>query len=170
MTQRTLYLLRHADARETSASHRDKDRELSPFGREQVARVAQALAALGPAPQRLLVSTAMRTRQTAEGLRLGRDLDYSDALYHAGSFGVCEEISLVDPAVTSLLVVGHAPGIPATAMLLADPATSDPAALETIGTRYPTATLCRLELDVAWPDLPDAPRGVARLTHAIVTQ
>lgn len=129
-------------------------------------RVAQSLAALHSKVQLILTSSAMRTRQTAEGLKLGCQIEYSDVLYHAGALGVCEEISVVDDAVTSLLVVGHAPGIPGAVHLLADPTASDPEALAVVAHGYPTATLCMIELDGRWADVATHPERSGRLVRA----
>lgn len=159
-----LYLLRHATAETFAADFRDHSRRLTDVGREQVARVREALAPMSPQPRKVLVSTAMRTRQTAEGLRLGADLWYRDSLYESSMLSLSDELAAVPDDVESVLLVGHAPGVPTLAHALSDPTTSDPTALARLEQGYPTATLCRIELDGSWGDIYGA-RG--RLTEVV---
>ena len=67
-----------------------------------------------------------------------------------------EALRDLDGDCRTVLLVGHAPGVPAVAYELADPETSDPAALAAIDGRFPAATLARLELTGDWADLETA--------------
>ena len=94
----------------------------------------------------------MRTRQTTELLGLGQPAHHVSAIYNAGSDTIKEVISDVDEDVRLLLVVGHAPGVPTLAHILADEATSDKEALAAIRWGFPTATLVGLEITGSWDD------------------
>jgi len=59
------------------------------------------------------------------------------------------------------MLVGHAPGIPALAQLLAGP-DSDQDATARMQTKFPTAAIAVLQLDGEWAD---ATAGNAVLTH-----
>lgn len=60
-----LILWRHADAREPEPGEPDEDRALTPKGERQAARMAHWLNRHLPSNARVLVSPALRTRQTA---------------------------------------------------------------------------------------------------------
>lgn len=162
---RRLVLLRHAKAERAGAVD-DVLRPLRLDGRRQAGRVGAALRESGLVPERVLCSSALRTRQTWELLasQLGDvepEVTVSDALYAADVPDVLELVAATDPRVRTLLVVGHEPTMAATASHLADPA-SDGGALAQVRVGVPTATYSVLESDAAW----DAwgPRG-ALLTY-----
>jgi phosphohistidine phosphatase len=149
-----LYLLRHADAASIGTDARDITRELTPKGREQARAVGEALAA--QRVEFVLSSSATRARQTTELLRLPAPIRYVDRLYNAGSRQVLAELFGVDDQVRTVLIVGHAPGIPALALNLADRQHSSPAALGLIRYNYPPATLVGLEFYGGWSALAEA--------------
>jgi phosphohistidine phosphatase len=66
MTERRIYIIRHAIAEDVSSTGRDEDRALTPEGRKKMKRAARGLAALDVAPARLLSSPLVRAWQTAE--------------------------------------------------------------------------------------------------------
>lgn len=140
----TLLLLRHAQAANFAPGKGDHARPLTPRGHEQAARVGTLLAST-PIDQ-VLCSTSTRTRETLAELGLDCPVEYLDAIYQAGSDTIARLIGEVDDAVGTLLVVGHAPGIPTLAHVLAGEG-SDAAAVETLDAGYPTATLTRVEVN-----------------------
>ena len=78
-----LFLLRHAKTHPAEPGEEDHDRTLMPRGRDDAARMARHLRAHGLAPERVLVSSAVRTLQTAELALAVRDegaLDVEDVL------------------------------------------------------------------------------------------
>ncbi|MDO5710451.1 MAG: histidine phosphatase family protein [Micrococcales bacterium] len=120
---RILVLLRHAQAK-GSSSEGDLGRELTASGRRTAAAVGEWLLAQGVRPDAVVISPSTRTRQTWEGLRRGgleaQDV-YSDAaLYDADPQDIVESIHAVPEDVSTLVVIGHAPGVPALALNLAD--------------------------------------------------
>ncbi|HQY99537.1 MAG TPA: histidine phosphatase family protein [Propionicimonas sp.] len=149
-----LYLLRHADALSTGTDWRDVTRELSPKGRTQARAVGELLAK--QRVELVLCSSATRARQTAELLKLPVPIRHLDRLYNAGSRQLMAELMGVEDRVRTVLVVGHAPGIPGLAANLADRAHSNPEALSLIRYNYPPATLVGLEFYGGWSALVEA--------------
>ena len=149
-----LYLMRHAEAASTGADWRDVSRELTPRGRTQARDVGELLGR-----QRIelvLSSSATRARQTTELLSLPVPIRYVDRLYNAGSRALLAELSGIPDQVRTVLLVGHAPGIPALAENLADRLHSSPEALALIRYNYPPATLVGLEFFGGWSALAEA--------------
>lgn len=145
---RRLVLMRHA-ATESANPQGDKARELLPEGRQRAAEVGQDLAELGL--ERALVSTATRTRQTFEALGLDIPAEFLEVLYRDGTETALQRIAETDPAVSGLLVVGHAPVIPALSAQLAY--ASDRREADELQCSYPTATFTEFTFDGEWADL-----------------
>lgn len=107
-----LLLWRHAEAEDGT---RDLERALTPRGREQAARVAAWLHAHGPKFDRIIVSPARRTRETADALELPYEV------IEAVEPGAAPEQVLAaagwPDAKSSVLVVGHQPTMGRTAAL-----------------------------------------------------
>lgn len=158
MTTRTVLLLRHAEAGDPPPGGGDIDRRLTADG-EQQARAVGAALSVGPTVDTVLCSAAARTRQTFEllGLRVDPErTDISRDYYNAGADTLVDALRGLDGDCRTVLLVGHAPGLPSVAYELADPETSDPAALAAIAGRFPIATLARLEFDGDWAELETA--------------
>ena len=149
---RVLYLMRHASA-DSWGILGDAFRSLTPAGRAEAEYIGEKLADSGI--QHVVVSTSARTRQTVANLGLGVDVEPNPHLYGAGSGTVLDIVRELDPDLTSVLVVGHAPSIPTLVHLLADPE-SDAGALDLVSTHFPAATCCRFEFDGPWADLASA--------------
>lgn len=155
-----LFLLRHAEAANNGTDGRDVTRELTSLGRSQARSLADFLA--GQRIELVLCSTAIRARQTTELLRLPAPIRFSDRIYHAGSRQLLAELNGVEDRIHTVLVVGHAPGVPALAGNIADPAHSSADALSRIRYNYPPATLVGLEFFDGWSALAQARLYLAR--------
>lgn len=111
-----LILWRHADARDEREDIPDEERPLTPKGERQAQRMARWLNLQLPDTTRVLVSPALRTRQTAQALErktrsmpaLGPD-GTVDGLLHASRWPDAKE---------PVLVVGHQPTLGLTAAYL----------------------------------------------------
>lgn len=155
-----LFLMRHAEAANTGSDRRDVSRELTARGRVQAAEVGELLGR--QRVELVLSSSATRARQTAELLGLPAPIRFLDRLYNAGSRQLLAELSGVPDQVRTVLVVGHAPGIPALAQTLADRQHSSPEALSLIRYNYPPATLVGLEFHGGWSAIAEARLFTAR--------
>jgi phosphohistidine phosphatase len=125
--ERRLVMLRHAKA-EPSGDRSDTLRALAVAGRYQCSDVGARLVAAGLVPELVLVSSAVRARQTWELVLAGfgdvpqPEVRVSDDLYGAGPRDVLALLQGIDEGVSSVLVVGHEPTMSVTASMLADPA------------------------------------------------
>lgn len=164
---RRLVLLRHAKA-ESPASLSDELRPLALRGRRQCADVARALRGADLVPDAVVVSSALRTRQTWDLVRTGLGelattrVEVTERLYLADVGELLEVVRAVDADVTTLLVVGHEPTVSATAARLAGE--GEPAHLAQVRTGLPTATSAVLETSVSWSQLGP---GAARLLDVV---
>lgn len=149
---RTLLLLRHARAVDFAPGRGDHDRPLTDDGVEQATAVGAALRARGVSVDRVICSSATRTRQTFNALGIDAECDVTDDAYNAGSDTLLELLRSLPEDVGTALLIGHGPGLPALAAELAGPG-SDQRALDVVNSRYPTATVSCYEIDVPWADL-----------------
>jgi phosphohistidine phosphatase len=117
-----LMLLRHAKAEKAESGMRDRDRRLNARGREDAARIAAHMVRHALLPDRVLISSARRTRETwecmAPAFSADVPVDYQDRLYESGTETILTAIKAADPAASVLLVIGHNPGLYDTARLL----------------------------------------------------
>jgi phosphohistidine phosphatase len=111
----TLYLLRHAKSSWDDASQRDFERPLSHRGREAAALIGEFVQEKGIDFDLVLVSTAVRTRETIELIKerakFRGEVRYDERIYEATVSQLLDVISQVDSDRESVLLVGHNPGI-----------------------------------------------------------
>lgn len=103
---RQLILWRHAEAEEVHEDISDRARQLTPKGRKQAVRMGLWLGGHLPEKTHVLVSPAVRTMQTADGL--GHPYQVVESL--APERGV-EELwqAVLESGSANVLVVGHQP-------------------------------------------------------------
>jgi phosphohistidine phosphatase len=159
---KTLHLMRHAKSSWEDAGASDHDRALTASGREAAGLVANYLAAALSEVELVLCSSALRTCQTLDALRpvLAAEtvIRIEDELYEAGAADLLRRLRQVDGATPATLVVGHNPTMQNLTLELASE--GDPAAMERIRTKFPTAALATLTFGETWSQLD---RGAARL-------
>lgn len=162
---RLLVLMRHAHAKGHSL-HGDAGRELSKRGREQAREVGQWLVREGVRPDVVVMSSAVRTMQTWEQVhRSGvsaADIRRDDLIYNAHVDDLLEVISMTPETARTVLVIGHAPGIPAVASLVEDHTNPDDPRLTTART-WPTATVAVVSHRGPWSQFPGEATAVAAL-------
>jgi phosphohistidine phosphatase len=139
-----LTLIRHATA-DQDAGVRDFERPLSRKGHGEAQEMAKRLHERGLVPDLILVSSATRTRETADNIAkvLGvaaRLLQADDSLYLADGEHILSTIRAVGPRVSNLMVIGHNPGISAAAIALAP---------ETVNADLPTCGLLTMTVNCA---------------------
>ena len=127
MTARTLVLLRHAKA-ETPGDLDDFDRRLTTTGEIDADAAGAWLADEQLHPDLVLCSSAMRTRQTWQGVSIALaqaragagtpEVRYEDRLYAGGRTEVFDLLGKVPDTVRTVLVVGHNPTVSEVSLLL----------------------------------------------------
>ncbi|MCM3924536.1 histidine phosphatase family protein [Frankia sp. AiPs1] len=161
---RRLLLLRHAKSDWADGSIEDIDRPLSATGRRGCRLIARHLADNGLAPDLILCSAALRTRQTVEGIAEALPANVpvlvEDRLYLAQAQDMLERLREVDDGVPSILLVGHNPGMHTLAVALLAP--DERFRIPT----FPTAALAVEDLAVSrWAELgEDSTRLVSYVT------
>ena len=142
-----LVLLRHAKAEERRAD--DHSRVLAPRGVADCARVREWLLAKQLRPDRVLVSTSARTRQTWDLAGVGdAQPGYDAQVYDASLEDLLAVVRQTPADVATLVLVGHDPGLTLLAWTLDD----SPQAREWTDRGMRTAAVAVLEVD-AWPEL-----------------
>jgi phosphohistidine phosphatase len=130
MTRR-LILMRHAQ--QGGAAENDHGRRLTLEGHQQAHRVGARLARIGPIPERVLSSTALRCRETwaemAASLPDTIGLDFESGLYNASANELLDAVAAVDEATDRLLLLAHNPGMSLLALELAGSRESERAQL-----------------------------------------
>ena len=111
----TLYLLRHAKSSWNDSSQRDFERPLTDRGREACVLIGEFIEEKEIEFDLVLVSTAVRTRETIELVKERAKLDsevrYDDRIYEATVSQLLEVISQVYNDRENVLLVGHNPGM-----------------------------------------------------------
>jgi phosphohistidine phosphatase len=145
---KTLWLLRHAKASPGGEGMADRDRPLNARGRDAAARIGSHLAASDVHPELVLCSPALRTRETLEiaAKRLDEALaiEFEPELYLAGDRDLQERIERVPSDVSSVLVVGHNPGLAELALRLAMRGESE--AQAELRKKFPTCALAEFRI------------------------
>ena len=157
--------MRHARAEPYGPS--DRERPLTRSGRRDAAVVGQWLAQQGIVPDHSLVSASVRTIETSTEVRQASgatvEPEVRADLYAAEAGDILAAITAVPDDVTSLLYVGHNPGVEALAAALAGE--GDRRALGTLLTGFPTSGVAVYDVPVPWRELHE---GAARLADFYV--
>ena len=170
---RKLVLLRHAKSAWPDLP--DHERPLAGRGRRDAPVMGRWLRAAGHVPDQVLCSTARRARETWElaqpGLGAAPPVSFEDRVYGASAAQLLDLARHAPPAAKTLLIVGHDPGIPGLALLLAGAGASAGGGRESdavpqdvadrMRAKFPTAAIAVLELALPWDQLRP---GTARLT------
>jgi phosphohistidine phosphatase len=153
-----LFLLRHAKAVPSESGIEDFDRTLMLSGMQDAGAMARYLHKSDYKADLILCSTAARTAQTGELVvqQLECEIEYRDNLYLAEHSKLLAAIRGAPAAVSSLMMVGHNPGLEALAALLArEPVRrKERARHEALEEKFPTCALAILDFDVGrWRDI-----------------
>jgi phosphohistidine phosphatase len=157
-TGRTLILLRHAKA-EHVQGRPDHDRGLAPRGRGDARAVGVWISDPLHAGvlDLVLCSTSERTRQTLEGVLSGgacaADTRFDERIYGASAASLLDLLLEVPDSVNSVLMIGHAPGIPVLATALAHEASGSSEAIDRLSLGFPTCALAVLGIEGSWARL-----------------
>ncbi len=151
-----LLLLRHAKSSWDVPGLNDHDRPLNSRGRHAAPLMGRHIAAHALLPERIVCSTARRTRETLAGLLpyLDREMDIrlSRDLYDSGPADYIDVIRAFGGTARVLLIIGHNPTLQETAVELVG--TGNPALIDTIATEYPTASLAVIDFpEKKWSEI-----------------
>lgn len=142
-----LYLLRHAKAGWAQPGTRDFDRTLDASGQADAEKMGMAMHTRGYVPDLTLCSTAVRARQTLEGIAghadTGRVL-FLDTLYSDDATGYLNSIR-EHGASRSVLVIGHNPMMEDLAVAVSGDGETE--ALGALGSGFPTSGLAVIYFD-----------------------
>ena len=112
---KSLMLLRHAEALSATPALTDIDRVLSLHGKRQARRLGKWLGAHGWAPQRILCSSAVRARQTADAVTAAAEWNTPmlvlERLYNASADELLGVLHEQATDIDGVLLIAHAPGI-----------------------------------------------------------
>ena len=160
MKQRQLIVMRHATA--NPGRGRDHDRTLTAHGQEQARRVGSALRSLGPIPERILCSSAVRCRETWQAisaeLASGVVVDFEDDLYNASAESLLNSLAEIVHE-QNILLLAHNPGVSVLALELAG---GDEESVAHLRAGFDPAAIACFEIEGAWSTLS---AGSARLTR-----
>jgi phosphohistidine phosphatase len=166
---RLLLLVRHAKSAWPDVA--DHERPLAPRGRRQAPLVGAWLRDHGYRPDLVLCSTATRARETWQlitgELETSPRVTPEQRIYGAAGTVLLDLVRQTPQAVSTLLLVGHDPGVPDLAGTLAGDCAGGAAAgtLRRMAAKFPTGAVAVLTVAGAWRDLD---YGGARLTDFVV--
>ncbi len=150
---RTLYLLRHAKSSWDDPELADFDRPLAPRGIDAAKRIAAHMRASGIAPELVLCSPAKRAKETLAGLDnavADARVELNKDIYDATEADLLGVLHPLDPAVSSVMLIGHNPSTQRLALLLCE----EGGLLDALRAKYPTAALATLSIDdTEWHEL-----------------
>ncbi|TDD80275.1 SixA phosphatase family protein [Actinomadura rubrisoli] len=138
----TLIVLRHAKAA-AGLGIPDIDRTLTDRGRRDAAAAGEWLRANGLVPDRVLCSTAARTRETLARLAVDTEVRFESRIYDNDPEDLLALLAETQDGVERLLLIGHNPSVH---QLVHDLAGQAPDA-------FPTCALAVIEVPGAWTDL-----------------
>jgi phosphohistidine phosphatase len=151
-----LHLLRHAKSswKDDVADH---ERPLNKRGRERARLVGQNLCEAIGAVDLVLCSSAVRTRETCE-LALAKFATrprrlIEDGLYLADCGKLIDRLRRLDEGLTSVLLIGHNPGMHELALALAE--AGSPCAQALASGKFPTAARASFHVNTRWRALTD---------------
>lgn len=119
---RRLLVLRHAKTENDSPTGRDRDRRINDRGRADALDIANYLVHEQLTPEQIVVSSAVRTRQTLDIIQGEMspppDVTIDEALYHAGVSELFEIVRALGGTTNPLMLIGHNPGLHEFALAL----------------------------------------------------
>ena len=149
-------LLRHAKSSWSQPGASDHERPLNRRGQEAAPRIGAYLARHGLIPDRVLCSTARRTRETWELVAAeapaAPPATFEERIYDASPRTLLDVFRHAEAEAKSLLVVGHNPGLQEAATQLI--ASGDLEDRERLREKLPTGGLVVIDFAIAdWSKL-----------------
>ena len=148
---RHLVLLRHGKSAYPQGVP-DHERPLAERGLRQAGLAGDWIRSGVPPIDRVLCSTAARTRQTLAATGISAPTTFTDAIYGAYPDELLDLVHDLPGDDRIVLLIGHAPGLPDLAEDLAGPG-SDKDALAQVRTKFPTSAVAVIAVRGAWSDV-----------------
>ena len=146
--------MRHAKAEPFAAT--DHERTLTARGARDARDVGVHLRERGFVPDWVLVSSAVRARQTCDavcgGLGASPEMSVDDAVFMGSADVVLSCLASAPTDATTVMFVGHNPAASYLCHEL-DDGQGDPVAVSGLLKGFPPAAVCVLEVAVPWADL-----------------
>jgi phosphohistidine phosphatase len=165
--RRTLVLVRHGKS-SWDLDVDDHERPLSARGRRDAEAIGRWLSERSLRPDLVFCSTAIRTKQTWEYAMAGGatagEVQYRHEIYHAWVPELLTLIRNVGEEIHTLLVLGHAPGIPdLVENICVRTQSSDWAQMDS---KFPTSGLAVVNVPGPWKELGKARAELASFVVA----
>jgi phosphohistidine phosphatase len=165
--QRTLVLVRHGKS-SWDLDVDDHERPLSARGRRDAEAIGRWLGERSFRPDLVLCSTAIRTKQTWECAMAGGatagEVQYRREIYHARVPELLTLIRSIPDEIHTMLVLGHAPGIPdLVEHVCVRTQSPDWAQMDS---KFPTSALAVVNVPGPWPELGKARAELASFVVA----
>ena len=164
---RRLLLLRHAKTERPVFGGDDRTRKLTERGHSDAPKIAAYMTRHALIPDRAVVSPATRTRQTwdliAAGIRPAPRATYDERLYDATPQAILDIVKQSGRNVSTLLIVGHNPGLHEVAISLV--ATGEEDTRQRLSEKFPTSALA--VIDFALDDWSRVHTQAGRLDHFV---
>ena len=146
---KTLYLLRHAKSDWGDSSLKDFDRPLNDRGWKAAKAIGHEMRERDFAPDLVLVSPAVRTKETLaraeEGFGDKLNVVENRAIYLAETETLVDLVRGTQNDADRLMIIGHNPGMHELVLVLAN----GPIELrEEVAHKFPTAALAEISFDV----------------------
>lgn len=146
---KTLTLLRHAKSGWDDPVARDFDRPLNPKGQRAAALIGRHLQAIDARFDHIIASPAVRVVETIDHVAksYGATItpEWERRIYLASAATLLDLIGALPASATSVLMVGHNPGLEDLALMLAREDGS--AGRVAIEEKFPTASLAELQFE-----------------------
>lgn len=153
-----LILMRHAKTEPWNEGVNDRDRMLTPRGHGDAEAIAVAMQQAGWTPDKALVSTSRRTRESWRHVALvfpDCKSQLHDELYLAGIPAIEQRLSEAASACSTLLVIGHNPGMHDLAgSILRQAGSENHRAAMRLAAKFPTAAAALFESEEDDPYVP----------------
>jgi phosphohistidine phosphatase len=145
-----LILMRHAKTEPWNEGIDDFSRALTAQGHDDATRIAEEIVAIGWSPERILVSSARRARETCSEVAkvfTGEKVRPMESLYLTGVRGLAEAVTQNDGARV-LMLIGHNPGLHDFALsILREGGSLDHAAALRLHEKFPTSCAALFETE-----------------------
>ena len=150
---KTLLLMRHAKSSWRNDDLPDQERPINKRGRHDAPRMGRLLIERELTPQRILSSSALRAKQTAEAViencECKGEVEYLEKLYMAEADDYLAVLRQQPDELERIMIIGHNPGLETLLQILSGRIES-----------LPTAVIAHLALPVQrWSDISDDTTG-----------